>query len=142
MASRHRSRELASQFVFGWGVDPNSVSELKVAMKTFWREQAISKEDNWGYFETLVLGVAEFLPSIDKKIESLLVNWRFERIDRVDLAVLRVAVFELAFSEEEIDAPIVIDEAVEVSKKFGTENSSSFVNGLLDALRKEKEEAS
>lgn len=137
MASRHQSRELAVQFVYKWSVDPARVGQAG-DIETFWREQAWSDNDNRPFFETLARGVAENLPQIDAALESVLENWRMDRIDKVDLAVLRVSIYELLFSNpaERPDAPVVINEAVEMSKKFGSAESSSFVNGILDSLRK------
>lgn len=137
VVSRRQSRELAVQFVYQWSVDTARIGQ-KGEVDKFWREQARSDDGNKPYFEALVRGVAEHLPVIDQQIESMLVNWRFERVDRVDLAVLRVAVFELVHMPEveRPDAPVAINEAIEISKTFGTADSPGFVNGVLDALRK------
>lgn len=137
MASRHQSRELAVQFVYKWSLDPARVGR-QGDIDTFWREQAWSDNDNRPFFEDLARGVAEYLPQIDKSLESVLENWRMDRIEKVDLAVLRVSIYELLYSNAATrpDAPVIINEAVELSKKFGGADSSSFVNGILDSLRK------
>lgn len=136
--SRHQSRELAVQFVFQWALDPMRAGTVK-DIPTFWKEQSLSDDSNRPFFELLAKGVAANLPQIDHEIESVLENWRFDRIEKVDLAVLRVAVFEMLFQrDEKVDAPIVINEAVEVAKKFGGAESSGFVNGILDALLKRR----
>ncbi|MBS1982573.1 MAG: transcription antitermination factor NusB [Bdellovibrionales bacterium] len=139
MSSRHKSRELAVQFVFKWSLDPTRIGQ-KGDLDKFWREQSLSTDDNRPFFEELARGTAENLPQIDRTIESVLENWRFDRVEKVDLAVLRVAVFELMYttSPEKPDAAVVIDEAIELAKKFGGAESSSFVNGVLDSIRKKK----
>jgi len=139
MSSRHRGRELAVQLVYQLDLDLLGWGENKV-VERFWKEQARSTEDNKEFFKYLVGGVATNLPSVDKKLESALQNWRKDRIEKVDLAILRVAIFEFYFGESQyrVDAPVVINEAVEIAKKFGSANSPAFVNGVLDGIMKKK----
>jgi N utilization substance protein B len=137
MGSRRHSRELAVQLCYQWALDPKSLSDPKV-IDRFWREQALSPAENRNFFEMIVKGVATHLPEIDAKIEHTLEKWKLSRLEKVDLAVLRVATWELAFSNdpEKPDTAVVIDEALEIAKKFGSGESSSFINGVLDALAK------
>jgi N utilization substance protein B len=88
------------------------------------------------FAERLVCGVAENLEGIDRELNSYSTNWALDRMSRVDLAILRLAAFELIYS---LDVPlnVVINEAVELSKRFGTEESPSFINGVLDHLAKQ-----
>jgi N utilization substance protein B len=139
MSSRHRGRELAVQLVYQLDLDLKAWGEDKV-VERFWKEQARSTEDNKDFFKYLVGGVAANLPLVDKKLESALKNWRMDRIEKVDLAILRVAIFEFYFGEPryQVDAPVVINEAVEIAKKFGAANSAAFVNGVLDGIIKKK----
>ncbi len=85
------------------------------------------------YAERLVRGVLEHQGMLDEKIGRHTENWRVERMPIVDRNVLRIAVYEL---EEQKDVPriVVVDEAIELAKKFGSEKSGRFVNGLLDGL--------
>jgi N utilization substance protein B len=138
MASRHRSRELAVQFLYQTDLSPSSLHD-GVMLDRFWREQARANNEDRKFFEILVRGTCDELPQVDTALEKVLENWRLGRIDKVDLSVLRVAVYELLFSSdsEKPDAPVVIDEAVEIAKKFGNQESPSFVNGILDALAKQ-----
>lgn len=135
--SRRHSREIAVQLCYQWGLDPKSLSDPKV-IERFWKEQAWAPEESRAFFEMIVRGVATHLPELDAKIEHTLEKWKLSRLEKVDLAVLRVAVWELFYSRdtEKPDAAVVIDEALEISKKFGSAESSSFVNGVLDALVK------
>jgi N utilization substance protein B len=135
MASRHRSRELAVQMAYQFEMDASSLADPKV-LDRFWNEQALSDDDNRLYFEVLIRGVAQAIPFIDSKIEASSKNWKMTRLDKVDLAILRVAIFELLMMDEKDrpDAAVVINEAVEIAKKFGNSKSPLFVNGVLDSL--------
>jgi N utilization substance protein B len=88
------------------------------------------------FAELLVCGVAENLESIDKEINSYSTNWALDRMARVDLALLRLAAFELIYC---LDVPhnVVINEAIEIGKRFGTEETPAFINGVLDHLAKQ-----
>lgn len=85
------------------------------------------------YAETLVRGVANHHDDLDEAIKSCSPNWRLERMTMVDRSVLRMAAFELAH-ESEVPTRVIIDEAVEIAKRYGSEKSSAFVNGVVDAL--------
>jgi N utilization substance protein B len=85
------------------------------------------------FAELLICGVAENLERIDQELNSYSTNWALDRMARVDLAILRLAAYELIFS---LDVPhnVVLNEAIELGKRFGTEETPSFINGLLDHL--------
>jgi transcription antitermination protein NusB len=139
MGSRHRSRELAVQLSYQWELHPSSLDDPK-AIDLFWREQALSSDDTREFFEILIRGVASRLPEIDKLIAQYLKSWKMDRLDKVDVALLRVAFYELLFYEgpDPADAAVVINEAIEIAKKFGTPKSAGFVNGVLDNLARER----
>ncbi len=85
------------------------------------------------FAELLICGVAENLERIDQELNSYSTNWALDRMSRVDLAILRLAAFELIFSHE-VPPNVIINEAIELGKRFGTEESPAFINGLLDHL--------
>ncbi|MGK2907561.1 MAG: transcription antitermination factor NusB [Desulfuromonadales bacterium] len=85
------------------------------------------------FAERLVCGVAENLERIDREINSYSTNWALDRMARVDLAILRLAAFELIYCPD-VPHNVVINEAIEIGKRFGTEETSSFINGVLDHL--------
>ena len=87
------------------------------------------------YARTLVEGTRSRLAEIDELIRSQTENWRLERMPAVDRNILRLAVYEM-LSEPDVPKLVVIDEAVELAKKFGSDQTSRFVNGLLDGLLK------
>ena len=85
------------------------------------------------FAERLVCGVAENLERIDREINSYSTNWALDRMARVDLAILRLAAFELIYCPD-VPHNVVMNEAIEIGKRFGTEETSSFINGVLDHL--------
>ncbi len=87
------------------------------------------------FAESIVNGVVECRPVIDKKIAAVAKNWSLERMTPVDLSILRIGVYELLYRTE-IPDPVVIDEAIEIAKRYGTKDSPSFINGLLDKIAK------
>lgn len=93
------------------------------------------REELAGFAWHLVLGVWQKQAELDKIITELSQNWRIERMGRVELALLRLAVYELVFSDE-TPPKVIINEAIELSKQFGDDSSRGFVNGILDAAVK------
>jgi len=85
------------------------------------------------FAEELILGVAENLERIDQVIEEHSTNWALDRMARVDLSLLRMATYELLFRPE-IPTSVVINEAIEIGKRFGTKETPAFVNGILDKI--------
>ena len=99
----------------------------------FWEGQIEADASTRAFAERLVNGVVRERPRLDRAIAEQARNWRLERMAVVDRNVLRVAVWELLF-DPETPPPVVIDEAVEVARRFGSEQSASFINGVLDAI--------
>lgn len=89
--------------------------------------------DAFLYARQLVQGTLENLEAVDGLIREQAANWRLERMSAVDRNILRLAVYELLF-ETEVPKLVVVDEAIELAKKYGSERSSKFINGLLDGL--------
>jgi N utilization substance protein B len=103
----------------------------------FWA-QIDAPEEVRGFAERLAHGTAEMLSEIDELLRQSLDHWRLERLGLVDRNILRMAVFEF-LNEHETPRIVIINEAIEVAKRFGGEESGQFVNGILDALRKRLE---
>lgn len=93
------------------------------------------------FAESIVRGVVEFRSVIDKKISEIAKNWSLKRMTPVDLSILRIGTYELLYRPE-IPKPVVIDEAIEIAKRYGTKDSPSFINGLLDKIAKKNSENS
>ena len=90
-------------------------------------------DEERGYMEKRVSAIVELLPEIDKKLESVSEGWKLERMGKVELTILRLAVYELLY-DDDIPANVAINEAVELAKIYGTDDSGSFVNGILAKL--------
>lgn len=128
---RRQSRELALQILFQTEFAPKiSRAELMAVFEESFDAETI------GYAEDLIEGVLNNKEAIDAKIGAASRHWKVERMASVDRNVLRVAAFELKFAANPIKQNIVIDEAVEIARKFGTTESASFVNGVLDQIAK------
>ncbi len=90
-------------------------------------------KESFAYAQRLVEGTMENLPSIDSMIRQHAENWRLERMPAIDRNILRLAVYEM-LHETRVPKVVIVDEAIELAKKFGSENSGRFVNGLLDGV--------
>ena len=133
MASRRKGRILAFQAIYFWESNRVSVEEL---IKFAWLEENKPLDEEMKVFsQILISGTIENIGEIDKKIKEHLQNWDISRLNRVDLAVLRMSVYSLMF-QNDISPSIVIDEAIGISREFGAEDSYKFINGVLDSIRK------
>jgi N utilization substance protein B len=135
MASRRKGRILAFQALYGWESNRVPVEEL---LSFSWLEEgklASLDEGITAFSRALISGAIENIRSIDDLIKKHLDNWDISRLNRVDLAVLRMSVYALMF-QKDIPPSIVIDEAIGISREFGTDDSYRFINGVLDGVRK------
>lgn len=129
MGARHSGREAALQMLFQ--IEASEVSADK-AIELFWRTFEADPEGR-AYADALVRGVEAELELIDKNITNASQNWRIERMSRVDRNLLRLGTWEL-MTKTDVPRAVVIDEAVELAKVYGTDESSGFVNGVLDRI--------
>ena len=97
--------------------------------------ERLSSDDTLTFARLIISGTLEHLDEIDKLIKDHLVSWDFERLNRVDLAILRMSIYSLLY-QKDIPSPIVIDEAIEISKEYGSDESYTFINAMLDNIRK------
>lgn len=133
--SRRRAREMALQALFQ--LDFNAV-EKDVALKNVFAEREDQSEKTQGYAEALVQGTFAKLPEIDDAINKISNEWKLDRMAGVDRNIVRLAIYELQHSEENLPPSIVINEAVELAKAYGSEDSGRFVNGILGSIIKQK----
>src|SRR3990167_1167072 len=136
MGRRRKSRELALQRLFKEELNPRLLHD----------ENGIIEESNLSsdirlFYAELVRGVRQKKENIDEMIEKHSNNWRVSRMAKVDLNILRVATYELLYCDE-IPPSVTLNEAIEISKKFGSEDSPSFVNGVLDNILKNQQTVS
>ena len=129
-AKRTKSRERALQALYQIDV---ASTDLEEALGRFWRSFEPVEREVRETAEGLVRGVAAHRREIDEAIEAVSVNWRLDRMAKVDRNVLRLAVHEL-LHRPDVPVKVVIDEAIELGKKFGSESSGAFVNGVLDRI--------
>lgn len=132
MGARTSGREAALQVLYGLdGIAPTR-EDIDRALLDYWRELPGDVEGR-AYADELVRGAAEARDSVDAIIRSASRHWRIERMARVDRNILRIGVHELR-DRQDVPRPVVIDEAVELAKRYGAEGSSVFVNGVLDRI--------
>ncbi|MCK4468637.1 MAG: transcription antitermination factor NusB [Desulfobacterales bacterium] len=137
MGIRRRSRELAMQALFHMDMSKNDSQE----MVELFCDNFIHSKNIPPFFLKLVNGVIGTRSEIDSVIERFSSNWKISRMSCVDRNVIRLAVYELLFCDD-IPPKVSINEAIDIGKKFGTEESGAFINGILDSIRiaLEKEE--
>jgi transcription antitermination protein NusB len=130
MSLRTKAREFAMQMLFQWDMSKQDVTKLE---KKFW-SNAKAADATREFANRLFEGTAKDVAAVDEMIVKHADNWRFERLAAIDRAILRLAIYELRGT----DTPpkVVLNEAIELAKKFSSEDSGSFVNGILDAFRK------
>ncbi|MCB9479423.1 MAG: transcription antitermination factor NusB [Deltaproteobacteria bacterium] len=132
MGNRHKSREFTLQLLYYLDVGE---AKLPQAADSFW-EALTCTPDVRQFSMALVRGVVEHQREIDLVITRFSDNWTIDRMSHVDRNILRMAIYELLYLPE-IPASVTINEAVEIGKRFGTEDSGAFINGILDRIAKE-----
>jgi len=134
MASRRKSRILAFQALYSWESNRVPVEEL-ITFAWLDEKKLNSLDEGMAVFSRLLIaGAIENIKVIDETIKKHLQNWDITRLNRVDLAILRMSVYTLMF-QKDISPSIVIDEAIEICLEYGTDDSYKFVNGVLDGIR-------
>lgn len=94
------------------------------------------KEESLAFARLIAGGTIENLPRVDEQIKAQLEHWDFSRLNKVDQALLRISVYSLLF-QKDIPPSVTIDEAIDIAKEYGTDDSYRFINGVLDAVRKQ-----
>ena len=135
---RHQAREAALQILYFWEVGRTDPQQ---AIDAYFREhQPDAPETVRGYAAEVVNGTIANIDTLDRAIERHSANWRLERLAALDRLILRMAVWELQH-QPDVPPAVVLDEALELARTFGAEDSVRFVNGVLDAIRKGLPEA-
>jgi N utilization substance protein B len=135
MSSRRRSREHALQILYQWDMRKQPVDEsIETFYGTLYSEESRVRPGRDEFLERLVRGTVEKAGEIDALISGHAAHWRLERMPAVDRNILRLAVYEMRHTET--PAPVVIDEALELARRFSSEESVLFVNGVLDAVHR------
>jgi N utilization substance protein B len=142
MKSRHRAREVALQILYGYDISwttqgtppPQGQGLIQALQKHFQHFQVA--EPLREFAAELVAGTLTTLPELDSLLEKHAVNWKVERMSSIDRTLLRMAIYEMKHFPD-IPHNVTLDEAIELGKQFGTTESFSFINGILDSVRKE-----
>ena len=130
MGFRRKGREYALQLLFQMDVDREGARAPSVPFDAFWAERKALPEVR-SFAEALVRGVEAQLASIDGILRKHTRHWSLERMAAVDRNVLRLAVYELLYLDD-VPPRVALNEAIEIAKKYGSEESGGFVNGVLD----------
>lgn len=137
MANRHLSRSIVLQTLFEWDLNSVQKSELSPVLLRNVEEFAPNNSD-MPFMERLLDGILQKQKELDLVIEKAAPEWPIDRISPVDRNILRLGLYELLFADrKEVPAKVAINEAIELAKQFGGDNSSRFVNGVLGAVYKE-----
>lgn len=136
MGVRRRARELALQILYQRELSGTDVEAIFAEFDELQHAPAATRD----FAVTLVRGVIARIEELDGRLGEQAEHWRLDRMAAVDRNLLRLALYELLF-EKETPSAVVIDEAVEIAKRFGSERSSQFVNGVLDGVLHRREAA-
>jgi len=128
---RHEARRIALSVLFGWSFFSKNLEQLKGLA----RETVGDGEFDENLADSIINGVIENIETIDQIIKATAPEWPLEQITRIDLVCLRIAIFELYIAQE-VPHKVAIDEAIELAKEFGSEQSGKFVNGVLGTIVK------
>jgi N utilization substance protein B len=133
ISARRQSRELALQVLFQR--EFSNKPDLNSNLADF-RQSFAASDEVWNYTQQLLQGVDRHHEEIDALIQKHSAHWTLPRMAMVDRNIMRVAVFETRFAADPVPPAVAINEAVEISRKFGTSDSPAFVNGILDQIVK------
>ena len=131
MGARRKARELALQMLFQHDMSGNNPDMIISTFEELQKSKANTRE-----FATKIFrGTVEHMPAIDEMIQNQAENWRLSRMAAVDRNIIRMSVYEF-LQEDDTPKLVIIDEAIEIAKKYGTQKSSQFINGILDGILK------
>jgi len=135
MGARRKARECALQMLFQFDLARQPVDEL---IRTYWGELAEAADDVREFANDLVIGVVNHLDEIDERIRHRTEHWRISRMAVVDRNLLRLAVYEFVY-QANTPKTVAINEALEIARRFSTHEATQFVNGILDAIKRDME---
>jgi len=136
MGMRRQARELSLQLLYQYELTGASPEDMQLHFEA-WKNAADTVRE---FANVLLLGTLQHLEQIDGELSHQTSHWRLDRLAAVDRNILRLALYELIY-QPDTPHPVVIDEAIEIAKKFGAEESARFVNGVLDGCVKRNAES-
>ena len=128
---RRECRAAAFQYLYAWSV--NQPASLNEDLRLFF-EHMEHPRDHYAFAEELIHGAIEHIAELDGHIKALAHNWEFERIAKIDLAILRLAMFEM-LHRKDIPPVVSISEAIDLSKQYSSADAKRFINGVLDRMK-------
>jgi len=128
---RRECRAAAFQYLYSWSV--NQPASMTEDLRLFF-EHLEQPRDHYAFAEELIHGAIEHVEEIDGHIKSLAHNWEFERVAKIDLAILRLAMFEMLYRKD-IPPVVSINEAIDLSKQYSSADAKRFINGILDRMK-------
>ena len=132
--NRTTMRELAFKLVYS--LEIQKLEELKEQIDTYIETNDINNDEAIAYIEDAVLGIEKNKKTINELIKNnLKSDWKIERVSKIDLSILKLAIYEIKYKN--LPYKVVINEAVELAKKYGEDNSPKFVNGILASIIRE-----
>ena|ERR1700682_1545900 len=131
MGARRKARELALQMLYQYDLSGNTPDTIVATFEELQKAKGNTRE-----FATKIFrGTVDHMAKIDEMIQQQADNWRLSRMAVVDRNIIRMSVYEF-LHEDDTPKLVIIDEAIEIAKKFGTDKSSQFINGILDGILK------
>ncbi len=134
MENRHKARILAFKALYSWELNKTTLFADIVNIE----RECVNRDIVSTFGQELFDGVLRNIVEIDLIIENKLNNWQIERLDKVDISLLRLGIYSI-YSFKNIPKVVSINEAINLSKEFGSDNSYKFINGLLDSIVNDKE---
>ena len=135
MGSRRKGRIIAFQSIFAWDF---TRCDNDILLDFQWLDESKRSkldEETITFSKLLIAGTIDKIAEIDESIKKKLEHWDFKRLAKVDLAILRMSVYSLIY-QKDIPPSVTIDEAIDIAKEFGNNESYRFINGVLDGIRK------
>ena len=132
MSTRHQARMAVVSLLYAYDLGNQSILDFSDEIL----EEKKIRNKQRDFALDLFKGVVEHLAPVDEAIEKHLKDWDFDRLGSIERATLRLGAYEIMFGE--LDSAVIINEAIEVTKAFGSEQSPKFINGVLDAIAKDK----
>jgi len=132
MATRHQARMAVVSLLYAYDLGNQSIADFSDEIM----EEKKIRNKQRDFAMDLFRGVTEHLSEVDEAIEKHLKDWDFDRLGSIERATLRLGAYEIMYGE--LDSAVTINEAIEVTKAFGSEQSPKFINGVLDAISKDK----
>ena len=130
-AQRRDGRVAALQYLFAWSM--NAPQNLAEDLRVFF-ENLEQPREHYAFGEELIHGVIGHQADIDSRIKALAHNWEFERIAKIDLTIMRLAMFEMLYRKD-IPPVVSINEAIDLSKQYSSADAKRFINGILDRMK-------